>query len=383
MGSSDALPVPRKNAAYRAYFKIDKNDGSLITSWTSAAASISKDGGTPAAPGDAPHEIGTTFGGGYIDLTATEMNADQVTLKVTVTNSGALPTMLYLYPEETGDIRVNVTAGAQVIWDALTSALTTSGSIGKLLVDNINATISSRSTLTAQAVWDALTSALTTSGSIGKLLVDNVNATISSRLAGASYTSPPSAADNADAVWDEALSGHLTAGSTGAQLNSAGASGDPWATDLTSGYSGTQAGNLLVQDYLKSLLISAENVSFSTPNDPITGDLTLVRGDDYTVSSGRTLPEWSSADWTPFDLSSAASVTFKARTRYSETIFEKAAVVISDTQVRVELTAAETAAFAVGRDAYRFDLEAVLATDDVVTLAQGMISVLEDVRIAE
>ena len=39
-----------------------------------------------------------------------------------------------------------------------------------------------------QAIWDALTSALTTAGSIGKLLVDNVNATISSRLASASIT---------------------------------------------------------------------------------------------------------------------------------------------------------------------------------------------------
>lgn len=35
-------------------------------------------------------------------------------------------------------------AGVQAVWDALTSALTTAGSIGKLLVDNINATISSR-----------------------------------------------------------------------------------------------------------------------------------------------------------------------------------------------------------------------------------------------
>lgn len=45
-----------------------------------------------------------------------------------------------------------------------------------------------------QAIWDALTSALTTVGSVGKLLVDNINATISSRLASASYTAP----DNAD-----------------------------------------------------------------------------------------------------------------------------------------------------------------------------------------
>ena len=40
-------------------------------------------------------------------------------------------------------------AGVQAIWDALTSALTTVGSIGKLLVDNINATIGSRATQTS------------------------------------------------------------------------------------------------------------------------------------------------------------------------------------------------------------------------------------------
>jgi hypothetical protein len=38
---------------------------------------------------------------------------------------------------------------------------------------------------------------------------------VSSRLADADYTAPPSAADNADAVWDEARSGHATAGTFG------------------------------------------------------------------------------------------------------------------------------------------------------------------------
>lgn len=51
-----------------------------------------------------------------------------------------------------------------------------------------------------QAIWDALTSALTTASSIGKLLVDNVNATISSRLASASYTAPLDAAGVRSAV---------------------------------------------------------------------------------------------------------------------------------------------------------------------------------------
>jgi hypothetical protein len=41
-----------------------------------------------------------------------------------------------------------------------------------------------------QAIWDALTSALATVGSIGKLLVTDIDAAISSRLAGGSYTAP-------------------------------------------------------------------------------------------------------------------------------------------------------------------------------------------------
>jgi hypothetical protein len=44
--------------------------------------------------------------------------------------------------------------------------------------------------ITAQSVWDALTSALSTVGSIGKLLVTNIDAAISSRMATFVYTSP-------------------------------------------------------------------------------------------------------------------------------------------------------------------------------------------------
>lgn len=52
-----------------------------------------------------------------------------------------------------------------------------------------------------QAIWDALTSALTTVGSVGKLIVDNLNATISSR---ATVADVPTANANADAVLDRA-----------------------------------------------------------------------------------------------------------------------------------------------------------------------------------
>lgn len=114
-------------------------------------------------------------------------------------------------------------ASANEVWNKATSTLTGIGSIGKLLVDNINTTISSRGTsnltaadvwlaatrtltdyvtssiatsvwsnatrtltnygndITAQNVWDVLSSSLTAVGSIGKQLADNVDTTISSR----------------------------------------------------------------------------------------------------------------------------------------------------------------------------------------------------------
>jgi hypothetical protein len=59
----------------------------------------------------------------------------------------------------------------------------------------------------------------------------------------------PTAAGIADAVWDEAISGHLTAGSTGAALNAAGSAGDPWSTLLPGAYGAGTAGKI-VGDYL-------------------------------------------------------------------------------------------------------------------------------------
>jgi hypothetical protein len=126
-------------------------------------------------------------------------------------------------------------SGVTTLLSRIAAALTITG--GK--VDVNDKTGFSLSAAGVQAIWDALTSALTTVGSIGKLLVDNLNATISSRLASASYTAPldaagtrsavglasanldtqldalPTAAENADAVWDEARAGHVGAGSFG------------------------------------------------------------------------------------------------------------------------------------------------------------------------
>jgi hypothetical protein len=108
MAATDARPVAKKNLAFRFYFAIRKNDGTLITTWTGQDSEVDKDG---AGFNDCTNEATeiSTSGVGYIDLTSTEMNADAVTLKVTVTNTSALPLVVTFFPEEDGDIRANTT----------------------------------------------------------------------------------------------------------------------------------------------------------------------------------------------------------------------------------------------------------------------------------
>ena len=109
MASTDARPVPIKNVAYRAYFGIYKNDGTLITGASGLDSEVSKDGAAIADCTNEATEIGSTALY-YLDLTSTEMNADSVTVLVKSSSTGAVPVVLSLYPEEAGDINVDVTA---------------------------------------------------------------------------------------------------------------------------------------------------------------------------------------------------------------------------------------------------------------------------------
>jgi hypothetical protein len=108
MASTDAKPVPQKNVAFRVTFPILDADGDLVTGATSPDSEVSKDGGAFADCTNEATEIATNSGMYYLDLTSTEMNAD--TVAVIVKSGNGKTTSLVMYPEEAGDIRVNVTA---------------------------------------------------------------------------------------------------------------------------------------------------------------------------------------------------------------------------------------------------------------------------------
>lgn len=104
---------------------------------------------------------------------------------------------------------VGITAGSvQAIWDALTSALTTVNSIGRLLVTNIDAAISSRAPAST-----ALSTAQWTNGRASNL--DNLDATVSSRLPTSSYVAP----DNADIAAIKVKTDQLTFTSSNVNAN--------------------------------------------------------------------------------------------------------------------------------------------------------------------
>ena len=178
----------------------------------------------------------------------------------------------------------------------------------------------------------------------------------------------------AGAVWDVAISGHETAGSTGAALSAAGGAGDPWSTDLPGSYSGEQAGAILSAVQTKTaFLISGQPVTLSQPvsSGPGSG-VQIVQGDDYKAVDGRAL-QWTSTSW---PVITGATVVLELRATSSAVIAATYdATVLSASEAQIEITATETSALRTGT--YTYALKATLSDGNVVTLVTGSLLVLE------
>lgn len=213
MASTDARPVPQKNVAYRVTFPIMDADGDLVTGATGLDSEISKDGGTFADCTSEATEIATSSGVYYLDLTSTEMNADTVAIIVKTSSSGAKTTTLVMYPEEAGDIRVNVTqfggtngafssgrpevntthaagtawgsgaiTAASIASDAITNAKIAADAIGasEIAADAIDASALATDAVTeiVNAVWAAVTRTLTANTNLNDLNAAGVRAAV-------------------------------------------------------------------------------------------------------------------------------------------------------------------------------------------------------------
>ena len=129
MASTDAMPSPRKGVAFRAYFDLRLNTGALNSGAAGLDPEVSKDGGTFTNASGAVTEIAASSGHYFIDINATEMTADCVVLQIKSSTANAVTRTIVLYPQETGDIRVDVdslkgsSAAAQAQADLAASAL--------------------------------------------------------------------------------------------------------------------------------------------------------------------------------------------------------------------------------------------------------------------
>lgn len=92
-------------------------------------------------------------------------------------------------------------------------------------------------------------------------------AAIAANAIGASELAADAVAEIADAVWDEVISGHLTATTTGAALNAAGSAGDPWTTVLPGAYGAGTAGFVIGTNLNATVSSRLASASYTTPLD--------------------------------------------------------------------------------------------------------------------
>lgn len=181
-------------------------------------------------------------------------------------------------------------AGVQAIWDALTSALTTAGSIGKLLVDNVNATISSRA---AGSLFTGITSVAEWLGLIAGKQTGNSTARTELRATGAGSGSYDETTDSLEAQRDNV-------GTNGAALSLAKGSQLTGFNDLSAAQVQSEAEDALIAHNLDHLVKSAVDTNFATTvhADSVIGQIAdNGAGFDRTTDSLEAIRDRGDAAW--------------------------------------------------------------------------------------
>jgi hypothetical protein len=104
-------------------------------------------------------------------------------------------------------------------------------------------------------------------GAVGSVTAAVTVGTINANVITASALATDAVAEISDGVWDEVLSGHLTAGSTGNALNAAGSAGDPWSTALPGAYGAGTAGKIIGDNLNATVSSRLASASYTAPLD--------------------------------------------------------------------------------------------------------------------
>ena len=266
---------PKKGEAFTLYFTLFKNDGTIIANPGTITKKVSIDGGAIADLSNTVTEEDTTYGQCSLVFSTSEMNGDAIWYYIVDDTSGCVPCVGVIYTSPATGVPVDVTAisgdstaadNLEADYDGTGYAKTNSTTKLHADYDAAKTAAAAGAAMTLTSAYDAAKSAAAAGAKMD--LVDAPNATavtaIQSGLATATaldavddfvdtevgaikavtdkldtaleldstvyrFTtnaleqaptggSAPTAAAIADAVCDEALSGHTTAGSVGKAL---------------------------------------------------------------------------------------------------------------------------------------------------------------------
>ncbi len=191
-------------------------------------------------------------------LTATAIAADAITAAKIA--DGAIDAATFAAGAiNAAAIAADAITDAKVASDVTIASVTGSvGSVTGNVGGNLVGTIGGMSAAALADFFDTnsgTTYASAVAGSVVKEIADNAGG--SALTAGAI----------ADAVWDEALAGHVSAGSTGEALNAAGAAGDPWITTLPGSYTSGQAGYIVGTNLNATVSSRLATAGYTAPLD--------------------------------------------------------------------------------------------------------------------
>ena len=204
---------PKKNTAYRMFVGLRSQADTRLfqvnPTLASGDAKVSKDGGALSNLATLPAVIGSSAVV-QIDLSSTEMNADNVTILLSDAAGGQWCDLIINLQTAAlqFDDQATAAAVADAVWDEARSGHTGAGSFGEGVVVNSVASGAITAAAVATGAIDADALAADAGTEIATAVWANGSRTLTS-------SSDPTAAAIADAVWDEARSGHVGAGSFG------------------------------------------------------------------------------------------------------------------------------------------------------------------------
>ncbi len=304
----------RKNVASQTIGAqlVSKTDGSAVTTGTTTVY-VTGDGGTQAA-GSVGSGACTHEGNGYWSYAPAqaETNYDHIAWTFVNTNAVNVTVQVFTTFPQTGDsfARLGEPAGDSVIADiaglqsdtndiqARLPAALVSGRIDAS-VGAMAANVVTASAIAADAITDAKVAADVTiasvtgavgsvTGNVGGNVTGSVGSVATGGIVAASFAAgaidaaalaADASAEIADAVWDEALAGHATAGSAGKALSDAGTAGDPWSTALPGAYGSGTAGKIIGDNLNATVGSRATQTSVDTIDDFLYTELAAILAD--------------------------------------------------------------------------------------------------------